>query len=1054
MLRKVQLSNFKNYGQFQSIDIGDANECPFTVVIGRNGSGKSSLIDAIEWCCFGSSKRYSSIRVKNVKELINSSSKLPQMWVEVEFLNIKNGEIFRIKRGYKSGSMVCKAWLSTSKDDFNEVHPSDTNDILLSFGIDLNNIDRVLIKQNSTSIATSTPICLLNFIENSIGTNILESTRIKIKDFKSDIKEQENQSRILKIEKEQKDIEKSSNMSTLRNSIEHRKKLLEENRTVLESIHKHNENIQNSIQKLKTDVQQVELQAQRLYLEQMQIQMKKQDHVQVQVNMSSKNTSTSTSTSNRDTLAYLTSTKRKQSSTTITSTTSTTSTTVHNMNTVSLDGFRFFADGEVRSTSTSSTNRRSHTTNNNTGGGVMGGAAGGEVGGMLLWPTVCVDSGSDGNGVIGTVSMSVSEGKRRNGGSNRNNSTNITTTATASTLDDYKRSLRENEKELVQFIENISAINNTITTLEERKLQLEVSIEQHMSSKQPIASSNVNIDRKKLQQDIERFQSIEDSRVVAERLLVEAIDEMRGVCGVQSSSSLSSSLSSSVTAHSSTSDSCDSICKIVEDKQMLWKNIQNLESKKRLMIQELKLVTSNIKKLLKTKERNLSQISDQNQNISQLETNLVIKCNYCTMILEDALEHERIQLEVQLEMNSAKIQYDKLKTTIRRAENEFKTLDVKLEESRRLSTATEEKKKQTILSLKDAEQSAFTLMQTIADRTEIGIGMEEGIEEVEAVLMDNNGSGNGSGSEYELQSNTDNGTVSMSTGSERKRRSKRGQETSSTSTTSNKKIKKESSPTTIPSYIKSNNSSNNSNSNRVRSKGKHKHLAVIQEMELEMDSVGLEVLHETLRRELSDINHRWISIDFNLLQVYENNHNQINHLNASIHEKKTCASNIQIQANVLQESRFDQLSTALRDLNHHIGRMYQSLIPFGNCYLSFPSVSVSLFEEGVSLLVQHGSQPWKETGKLSGGQQAVCGLAESFPSQLYIMDEVDAALDSRTAARLGQLLREKARSTGAHFVVVSHRPELHISASRLVGLYLREGFPCSVSHLFPSRNLL
>lgn len=54
---------------------------------------------------------------------------------------------------------------------------------------------------------------------------------------------------------------------------------------------------------------------------------------------------------------------------------------------------------------------------------------------------------------------------------------------------------------------------------------------------------------------------------------------------------------------------------------------------------------------------------------------------------------------------------------------------------------------------------------------------------------------------------------------------------------------------------------------------------------------------------------------------------------------------------------------------------------------------------------------YNKAKKLSGGQQAACSLSlilaiqESFPSPLYMMDEIDASLDTSIVARFGAYLR-------------------------------------------------
>lgn len=75
-------------------------------------------------------------------------------------------------------------------------------------------------------------------------------------------------------------------------------------------------------------------------------------------------------------------------------------------------------------------------------------------------------------------------------------------------------------------------------------------------------------------------------------------------------------------------------------------------------------------------------------------------------------------------------------------------------------------------------------------------------------------------------------------------------------------------------------------------------------------------------------------------------------------------------------------------------------------------------------------------------------------TNVYLLDEIDASLDSAVAFRLGRLLQYKAYQSRRHtaaaaaltavspgkvqvtqFICVSHRPELHASASRLVGVH-------------------
>ena len=66
MLRRVELFHFKNH-KATTIDFSS----PFTIIVGRNGSGKSAVMDAIEWCLFHS--KSTELRASAHKDLVNAN---------------------------------------------------------------------------------------------------------------------------------------------------------------------------------------------------------------------------------------------------------------------------------------------------------------------------------------------------------------------------------------------------------------------------------------------------------------------------------------------------------------------------------------------------------------------------------------------------------------------------------------------------------------------------------------------------------------------------------------------------------------------------------------------------------------------------------------------------------------------------------------------------------------------------------------------------------------------------------------------------------------------
>lgn len=77
---------------------------------------------------------------------------------------------------------------------------------------------------------------------------------------------------------------------------------------------------------------------------------------------------------------------------------------------------------------------------------------------------------------------------------------------------------------------------------------------------------------------------------------------------------------------------------------------------------------------------------------------------------------------------------------------------------------------------------------------------------------------------------------------------------------------------------------------------------------------------------------------------------------------------------------------------------------------------------------------FRDMEHLSGGEKTMAALALLFaihrysPSPFFVLDEVDAALDSANTTRLAEYVRQHARP-GMQFVVISLKVSSHISES-------------------------
>ena len=101
--------------------------------------------------------------------------------------------------------------------------------------------------------------------------------------------------------------------------------------------------------------------------------------------------------------------------------------------------------------------------------------------------------------------------------------------------------------------------------------------------------------------------------------------------------------------------------------------------------------------------------------------------------------------------------------------------------------------------------------------------------------------------------------------------------------------------------------------------------------------------------------------------------------------------------------------------------------------------SLDPFSEGILFSVMPPKKSWKNISNLSGGEKTLSSLALVFalhtfkPTPIYVMDEIDAALDFRNVSIVANYLKE--RTKDAQFIVISLRNNMFESADRLVGIY-------------------
>ncbi|PYI32289.1 hypothetical protein BP00DRAFT_369355 [Aspergillus indologenus CBS 114.80] len=140
----------------------------------------------------------------------------------------------------------------------------------------------------------------------------------------------------------------------------------------------------------------------------------------------------------------------------------------------------------------------------------------------------------------------------------------------------------------------------------------------------------------------------------------------------------------------------------------------------------------------------------------------------------------------------------------------------------------------------------------------------------------------------------------------------------------------------------------------------------------------------------------------------------------------------------LRSARLNGFMEGFGIISLRLKEMYQMITMGGNAELELVD-SLDPFSEGILFSVMPPKKSWKNIANLSGGEKTLSSLALVFalhhykPTPLYVMDEIDAALDFRNVSIVASYIKE--RTKNAQFIVISLRNNMFELASRLVGIY-------------------
>jgi len=140
----------------------------------------------------------------------------------------------------------------------------------------------------------------------------------------------------------------------------------------------------------------------------------------------------------------------------------------------------------------------------------------------------------------------------------------------------------------------------------------------------------------------------------------------------------------------------------------------------------------------------------------------------------------------------------------------------------------------------------------------------------------------------------------------------------------------------------------------------------------------------------------------------------------------------------LRKQRLNEFMAGFHIISNKLKEMYQMITLGGDAELELVD-SLDPFSEGIEFSVRPPYKSWKNITNLSGGEKTLSSLALVFalhyykPSPLYVMDEIDAALDFKNVSIVANYIKD--RTKNAQFIIISLRSQTFELADRLVGIY-------------------
>lgn len=229
-------------------------------------------------------------------------------------------------------------------------------------------------------------------------------------------------------------------------------------------------------------------------------------------------------------------------------------------------------------------------------------------------------------------------------------------------------------------------------------------------------------------------------------------------------------------------------------------------------------------------------------------------------------------------------------------------------------------------------------------------------------------------------------------------------------------------------------------------RSKYESSAIDQLTEEQIEDINIANVEEEI--EALELYMKDVKVDIEVLIEYGEKKKELEIRRADLNETVEQRDGVKNHCEELKRRRLDEFMEGFNTISLSLKEMYQMITMGGNAELDLVD-SLDPFSEGIMFSVMPPKKSWRNISNLSGGEKTLSSLALVFalhkykPTPLYVMDEIDAALDFRNVSIVANYIKD--RTKNAQFVVISLRNNMFELAQQLVGIYKVDNRTRSIS---------